>query len=37
MVEPDPAVRDGLQFATTLRYELSLVHVALRAEYECAA
>ena len=25
MVEPDPAVRDGLQFATILRYELSLV------------
>ena len=25
VVEPDPAVRDGLQFATILRYELSLV------------
>ncbi len=25
MVEPDPAVCDGLQFATILRYELSLV------------
>ncbi len=25
MVEPDPAVRDSLQFATVLRYELSLV------------
>lgn len=24
-MEPDPAVRDGLQFATILRYELSLV------------
>ena len=25
VVEPDPAVRDGLQLATVLRYELSLV------------
>ena len=25
VVEPDPAVRDSLQFATVLRYELSLV------------
>ena len=25
VVEPDPTVRDGLQFATILRYELSLV------------